>query len=98
MPGAEGGALEAVVSRVEELINRRKWLRQQLAELEHRYGIKTHEFMASWSSGKLPEPEDPDLLSDFLRWEALASELEKVEEELRRMLVIAPGAKGEGRG
>ena len=98
MPGAEGGALEAIVGQVEELIKRRKWLRQQLAELEHRYGMGTHEFMTSWSSGKLPEPEDPDLLSDFLRWEALAGELETVEKELRRMLVIVPEAKGEGRG
>ena len=93
MPGAREDALD----RVEGLIDRRRWLRQQLAELERRYGMSTQEFVASWSSGELPEPEDPDLLSDFLRWEALASELRKVEEELRRMLVVVPGAKNEGR-
>ncbi len=91
------GAREEAFDRVEKLIDRRRWLRQQLAELEHRYGMTTHEFMVSWSSGELLEPEDPDLLSDFLKWEALASELERVEEELRRMLVVVPGAGGKGR-
>jgi len=78
MPEAHENALRGVMDRVEELIDGRKWLRQQLAELEHRYGMSTKEFTASWSSGELPEPEDPELLSDFLRWEALASELEKL--------------------
>jgi len=83
---------------VEKLIDRRRWLRRQLAELEHRYGMSTQEFMAFWTSGKAPEPEDPDLLSDFLRWEALMSELERVEEELRRMLAIVPKGGGKGLG
>ena len=62
MPKAHEGALD----RVEELIDRRRWLRQQLVELEHRYDMSAREFMASWSSGELPEPEDPGLLADFL--------------------------------
>jgi len=98
MPKAHEDVLRGVIDRVEELIDRRRWLRQQLAELEHRYGMSTQEFIASWSSGELPEPEDPDLLSDFLTWEALAGELEQVEEELRRMLAVVPGAKNKGRG
>ena len=98
MAQASEDMLAAMINRVEELISKRKWLRQQLAELEHRYGMSTQEFIASWSSGELPEPEDPDLLSDFLRWEALAGELEQVEEELRRMLAVVPGAKNKGRG
>jgi len=91
------GAREDALDRGEGMIDRRRWLRQQLAELERRYGMSTQEFVASWSSGELPEPEDPDLLSDFLRWEALAGELRKVEEELRGMLVVVPRAKNEGR-
>ena len=54
MPKAHEDVLRGVINRVEELIDRRRWLRQQLAELEHRYGMSTKEFTASWSSGELP--------------------------------------------
>jgi len=86
------------IEQAKELISKREWLRQRLTELEHRYGMSTPEFLARWSSGELPEPEDPDMLSDFLRWEALAGELREVEEELGRMLAGTMRAGNEGRG
>ncbi len=75
--------LEAAISELENLIEKRKWLVRRIREREKRYGLSTREFLEAWRSGRLPEPEDAEALEDFLGWEADAEELGSLEERLR---------------
>ena len=36
--------------------------------------------------GRIPEPEDPDLLADFLTWEGLYEELRRLEKQILERL------------
>ena len=47
--------------------------------------MDSEEFIRSWREGLIPEPEDPEIHGDFMVWEALFEELEKVEEKLRSL-------------
>jgi len=81
----------ALVSRevlrvLDELFERRRWLLSQLKVFEKKYKMKTHEFLEKWRHSKIPEPEDPEIHSDFLIWEGLAEDLEKVENEISRYI------------
>ena len=85
MPKSEGDMerLEAAISELESLLERRKWLVKRIREREKRYGLSTREFLEAWRSGRLPEPEDAEALEDFLGWEADAEELASLEERLK---------------
>ena len=85
MPKSEGDMerLEATISELENLLERRKWLVKRIREREKRYGLSTREFLEEWRSGRLPEPEDAEALEDFLGWEADAEELASLEERLK---------------
>mgnify|MGYP007013804632 CR=1 FL=1 len=85
MPKSEGDMerLEATISELENLLERRKWLVKRIREREKRYGLSTREFLEAWRSGRLPEPEDAEALEDFLGWEADAEELGSLDERLK---------------
>ena len=70
---------------IERLVLRRKWLLSELKKLEEKYSMDSEEFIESWREGLIPEPEDPEIHGDFVVWEALVEELEKVEGKLRSL-------------
>jgi len=70
---------------IERLVLRRKWLLSELRKLEEKYSMDSGEFIKSWREGLIPEPEDPEIHGDFVIWEALVEELEKVEGKLRSL-------------
>ena len=70
---------------IERLVLRRKWLLSELRKLEEKYSMDSEEFIKSWREGLIPEPEDPEIHGDFVIWEALVEELEKVEGKLRSL-------------
>lgn len=74
------------LTEVERLIERRKWILSELRKLEEKYKMTTSEFISKWKRGLIPEPDDPEVHGDFIVWEALADELRRVENELKRRL------------
>ncbi|MHA1798806.1 MAG: hypothetical protein ACTSVY_10220 [Candidatus Helarchaeota archaeon] len=71
------------LSELKKKITLREWLLEQLKECEAKYGLTTESFIKKWKAGKLPEPEENDVLEDFLEWEGLSESLEQLESELR---------------
>ncbi|MHA1834503.1 MAG: hypothetical protein ACTSV7_10990, partial [Candidatus Baldrarchaeia archaeon] len=78
--------LDKAIKALEKLIAKRKWLLKRIKENEQKYGMSTEEFLEQWKTGILPEPEDPDILADFLGWEVDAEELKRVENELKKIV------------
>jgi len=71
---------------LDKLFEKRRWLLSQLRVFEEKYKMKTDEFLKKWRRGELPEPEDPEIHSDFMIWEGLAEDLERVEREISRYI------------
>lgn len=63
-------------------IDLRTWILKELSAFESKFGMTTREFKEKWNSQEIPEPEDHQLLEEFLEWEVLADILQKVEKEL----------------
>ena len=78
--------IEAVVKELETLLTKRRWLLERIERREQKFGISTEKFLKMWRSGELPEPDDSDLLEDFLSWEADAEELESLERRLKNIV------------
>nr|MDO8044882.1 hypothetical protein [Candidatus Baldrarchaeota archaeon] len=81
--------LDKAIKALEKLIAKRKWLLKRIKENEQKYGMSTEEFLERWKTGILPEPEDPDILADFLGWEVDAEELKRVENELKKLWKVS---------
>jgi len=45
------------ITDVEKLIERRKWILNELRQLEEKYKMTTEEFINKWKKGLIPEPE-----------------------------------------
>lgn len=63
--------------------NMRQWILGELRTFESRYGMETNEFAEKWIAREIPEPNDQNLLEDFLEWQGLYESLAKVDEELK---------------
>jgi len=74
------------IENIEELLDRRRWILEQLRFFEKKYNMSTKEFADAWKKGLLPEPDDPDMHGDFMVWEGLYDEQIKIEEELRCLI------------
>lgn len=70
---------------IKKKINLREWILGELNAFEAKYGMETNDFINKWRSNEIPEPEDLELLAEFLEWEGLFESLEKVENELREI-------------
>jgi len=68
---------------IQKKFNLRKWVLGELENFESKYGMITKDFIEKWTSNEIPEPEENDLLQEFLEWEALSISLQKVESELK---------------
>ncbi|BES82384.1 hypothetical protein PABY_19510 [Pyrodictium abyssi] len=68
------------------LLEEGDWVEKLVRRFEERYGMPTEEFLEAWRRGEIPEPEDPDLLADFMEWEVLG--------ELRRRRGACRGSRG----
>lgn len=71
---------------LDRLFEKRHWLLSQLKVFEEKYKIKTSDFLDKWRRGEIPEPEDSEIHGDFMIWEGLAEDLERVEEEISRYI------------
>ncbi|MFO8019043.1 MAG: hypothetical protein R6U96_10430, partial [Promethearchaeia archaeon] len=49
---------------------------------ESKFGMKTKRFVEKWNAKEIPEPEDHQLLEEFLEWQGLFESLQDVENEL----------------
>jgi len=81
---AGAGTAASAAEVFEELLARRRWLLRELKNFEERYGMPTGEFVEAWRRGEIPEPEDPDLLAEFMSWETLYEALRRLEERIER--------------
>ncbi len=79
-------AVSSIIDVLEKLLARRRWVLQELRRFEERYGMSSEEFVKAWRDGRIPEPEDPDLLADFLTWEGLYEELRRLEKQILERL------------
>ena len=50
-----------------------------LKEFEKKYGMSSEEFYDKWSKGSIPEPDDPEVHSDFQIWSGLIELLKEKE-------------------
>lgn len=73
------------INFIKERISLREWLLNELNKFEKKYGMKTVEFVSKWLTRSIPEPEEHEILEEFLEWEGLAESLEKVEKELKEI-------------
>ena len=71
---------------LDKLFEKRRWLLSQLRVFEEKYKMKTSDFLERWRRGEFPEPEDPEVHGDFMIWEGLAEDLERVEKEISRYI------------
>jgi len=71
------------IQAIRNKLETRDWLANELKQKEEHFGLDTADFLAKWRAGEIPEPDDPDLLSEFQAWEGLARSLERVEAELK---------------
>ncbi len=74
-----------MLSEVERLILRRRWILRQLRYFEERYMMDSREFYERWCRGEIPEPLDPHVHGDFIVWYGLVEELCRLERELTRV-------------
>jgi len=74
----------AELSKVEELVMKRKWIIQELRRFEEKYRMSSVEFYEKWRKGEIPEPEDPEVHGDFMVWSGLVEELSKINSETLR--------------
>ena len=63
------------IKAVEDLLERRRWILEQLGFFEKKYNMSTKEFVKAWKKSSLPELDDPDMHGDFMVWEGLYDEL-----------------------
>jgi len=73
-------AMKSIVEsgrRLAEVLDTLRWVLERLRKYEEKYGMSTEEFIKAWKNGMLKEPEDPEVLSDFLNWEADYEMLQK---------------------
>ncbi|MEX0567613.1 MAG: hypothetical protein Q6363_000435 [Candidatus Njordarchaeota archaeon] len=77
---------QKILGILDKLFEKRRWLLSQLRALEEKYKMKTKDFLEKWRNGEFPEPEDPEIHSDFMIWEGLAEDLKKVESEISRYI------------
>ena len=80
---AAAAGSEAALHPLERLLAERRWLLSELRRFEERYGMSTREFVEAWRSGRIPEPEDVEVLEDFMSWETLYEALLRVEARIR---------------
>lgn len=66
-----------------EVLDTLRWILERLKGYEEKYGMNAEEFINAWKSGKLEEPEDFEVLSDFLNWEADYEMLQKTLKRVR---------------
>ena len=70
---------------IQKKFNLREWVLNELKNLESKYGMTTKDFIEKWTINEIPEPEEHDLLQEFLEWEGLSISLQKVESELKEI-------------
>jgi hypothetical protein len=80
--------IEEVIAESENLMRRRRKIIGILRKFEAKYGLSTEKFIEMWRSGSIPEPEDSDILADFMSWESAYEVLKMVEEKLERILNV----------
>lgn len=73
------------IDTIQKKFNLREWVLNELKAFESKYGMTTIDFVEKWVSNEIPEPEDNNLLEEFLEWEALSESIQKVENELREI-------------
>ena len=70
---------------IQKKFNLREWVLNELKNFESKYGMTTKDFIEKWTINEIPEPEEHDLLQEFLEWEGLSISLQKVESELKEI-------------
>ena len=70
---------------IQKKFNLREWVLNELKNFESKYGMTTKDFIEKWTINEIPEPEEHDLLQEFLEWEELSISLQKVESELKEI-------------
>ncbi|HMF32612.1 MAG TPA: hypothetical protein VKK79_14410 [Candidatus Lokiarchaeia archaeon] len=75
--------LEEDIDLIKKKIALREWALGELKGFETKYGMSAGEFTSKWRVAAIHEPDDPDLLAEFLEWDGLAGTLEHVEGELK---------------
>ncbi len=78
--------MESVVEVLERLVLKRLWILGELKRFEEKYGMDSREFREKWVRGLIPEPLDPEVHGDFMIWSGLVEELERVENEIKRLV------------
>ena len=73
------------IDLIKKKIDLREWVLQELQIFESKYGMITEDFVEKWTSNEIPEPEDHNLLEEFLEWEGLSKSLENVDNELKQI-------------
>jgi len=73
------------IDKIQKKISLREWVLSELKNFESKYGMITKDFIEKWTSNEIPEPEEHDLLQEFLEWEGLSISLQKVESELKKI-------------
>ncbi|MHA1271930.1 MAG: hypothetical protein ACTSQS_00685 [Promethearchaeota archaeon] len=73
------------IDKIKKKLNLKEGILKELGKLEEKYGIETKVFLEKWKSNTIPEPEDFEILEEFLKWEGLAETLIKVEKELKEI-------------
>jgi len=73
------------LDKIQKKFNLREWVLSELKNFESKYGMITKDFIEKWTSNEIPEPEEHDLLQEFLEWEGLSISLQKVESELKKI-------------
>jgi len=79
--------LEPTLERIEQLMEKRRWILDEIKKFEEKYNINSEDFYKKWVEGLLPEPQDPDMHSDFMIWFGLLEELSRIEEKLKQLII-----------
>jgi len=78
-------SLMKVIDTLRKKIELRDWILNELEKYEEKFGLDSKEFAIKWQKGEIPEPDNHELLEEFLEWDALVEALEKIEEELKEI-------------
>ncbi len=78
--------MEPAIEVLEKLVLKRRWILGELKRFEEKYGMNSREFQEKWARGLIPEPLDPEVHGDFMVWSGLVEELERVENEIKKLV------------
>ncbi len=74
--------MEAIGENLVRLLERYRYVLEELRRFEEKFGMSSEEFYRKWTSGEIAEPDDPHLLAEYLTWQDLIEELEELKQKL----------------